>query len=101
MMKEIFIFQENEGYSLRRDNLLAQKNIQKTQSGIESISNWGEKIWDLLTGEIDIVPLSSFPKLKLENGSLKNFHVSFVRHIYKISVIFDFSHTFAKLAVIF
>ena len=29
MMKEIFIFEENEGYSLRRDNLLARKNIQK------------------------------------------------------------------------
>ena len=44
MMKKRIIFQENEGYSLRRDNLLARKKIQKTQYGTESISNWGEKI---------------------------------------------------------
>ena len=87
MMKEIFIFQENESYSLRRDNLLARKNIQKMQYGTESISNWGEKIWDLLTGEINIVLLSSIPKLKLENGSQKNFHAS-LSDIYKTYILF-------------
>ena len=87
MMKEIFIFQENESYSLRRDNLLARKNIQKMQYGTESISNWGEKIWDLLTGEINIVLLSSIPKLKLENSSQKNFHAS-LSDIYKTYILF-------------
>ena len=87
MMKEIFIFQENESYSLRRDNLLARKNIQKMQYGTESISNWGEKIWDLLTGEINIVLLSWIPKLKLENDFQKNFHAS-LSDIYKTYILF-------------
>ena len=74
------------------------------QYGTESISNWGEKIWDMLTGEINIVLLSSIPKLKLENGSQKNFHAS-LSNIYKtyifIFVIFDLSQTIAKLASVF
>ena len=102
MMKEIFIFQENKSYSLRRDNLLARKNIQKMQYGTESISNWGEKIWDLLTGEINIVLLSWIPKLKLENDFQKNFHASlsdiykkyrlysiYIRHLLNLPPYFD------------
>ena len=102
MTKEIFIFEENQGYSLRRDNLLARKNMQKTQYGTESISNWGEKIWDLLTGEINIVLLSWIPKLKLENDFQKNFHASlsdiykkyrlysiYIRHLLNLPPYFD------------
>ena len=36
IMKEIFVFQENETYNLRRGNHLARKNIRTTQYGIES-----------------------------------------------------------------
>ena len=102
MTKEIFIFEENQGYSLRRYNLLARKNMQKTQYGTESISNWGEKIWDLLTGEINIVLLSWIPKLKLENDFQKNFHASlsdiykkyrlysiYIRHLLNLPPYFD------------
>ena len=38
---EIFIFQENETCNLKSGNHLAQKNIQTTQYGTESISNLG------------------------------------------------------------
>ena len=38
--------------NLRRGNLLAQKNIQTTQYGIESVLNLGAKLWYLLPGEI-------------------------------------------------
>ena len=51
-MKEIFVFQENETYSLRSGNHLAQKNIGTTQYGIESVSNSGAKLWNLLPREI-------------------------------------------------
>ena len=33
MMKEIFVFQENENYNLRSGSHLAQNNIRTTQSG--------------------------------------------------------------------
>ena len=50
--KEIFVFQENEIQNLRNGNRLARKNIRITQFRIESVSNLGVKLWDLLPVEI-------------------------------------------------
>ena len=36
IMKEMFVFQENETYNLRSGNHLAQKNIRTTDYGTES-----------------------------------------------------------------
>ena len=44
IMKEIFVFQENETYNLRSGNHLARKNIRTAQYGIESVSNLGTKL---------------------------------------------------------
>ena len=44
IIKEIFVFQENETSNLRCDNHLARKNFRTTQYGIEGISNSGAKI---------------------------------------------------------
>ena len=52
IMKEMFVFQENKTYNLRSGNHLAQKNVQTTQYGIESISNLAAKLWNLLPREI-------------------------------------------------
>ena len=52
IMKEIFVFQENETYNLRSGNHLAQKNIRTTQYGIEIVSNLEAKLWNLLPKEI-------------------------------------------------
>ena len=52
VMKEIFVFQENETYNLRNSNHLARKNIRTIQYGTESISNLGVKLWNLLLREI-------------------------------------------------
>ena len=52
IMKEIFVFQENDTYNLRSGNHLARKNIRTTQYGIESVSSLGAKLWNLLPGEI-------------------------------------------------
>ena len=54
IMKEIFVFQENETYNLRSGNQLARINIQTMQYVIESASNLGAKLWNLLPGEIKI-----------------------------------------------
>ena len=51
IMKEMFVFQENKTYNLRNGNHLARKNIQTTQYGIESGSNLGAKLWNLLPRE--------------------------------------------------
>ena len=51
IMRENFVFQENETYNLRIGNHLTRKNIRTTQYGIESVSNLG-KIWNLLPREI-------------------------------------------------
>ena len=52
IMKEIFVFQESDTYNLRSGNHLARKNIRTTQYGIESVSNLGAKLWNLLPREI-------------------------------------------------
>ena len=52
IIKEIFVFQENETCNLRSRNHLAQKNIRTTQYGVESVSNLGAKLWNLFPGEI-------------------------------------------------
>ena len=44
IMKEIFVFQENETYNLRSGNHLARKNIRTTQYGTENVSNLGAKL---------------------------------------------------------
>ena len=52
IMKEIFVFQENETYSLWRGNHLARKNIRRMQYGIEIVSNLAANLWHLLPWEI-------------------------------------------------
>ena len=51
IMKEIFIFHEPT-YNLRSGNHLTRRNIRTTHYEIETISNLGAKICDLLPGEI-------------------------------------------------
>ena len=57
------------------------------QYEIESDSNLGAKLWNPLPGEIKNSSSSPFSKIKLENGSLKNAHASFVRHIKNVGYI--------------
>ena len=85
--KKAFLFsQENETYNLRSCNHLARKNIETRKYGIESVSNLGAKIWDFFQEKRKIVLPSPFPKIKLENGPLKNVYASFanknkIKHI--------------------
>ena len=44
VMNESFVFQQNETYNLRSGNYSAQKNIQTTQYGNDSISNLGVQL---------------------------------------------------------
>ena len=58
--KEIFVFQENETYNLRSVNHLARKNVWTTQYRIESDSNLGAKLRNLLPREINSCSLIVF-----------------------------------------
>ena len=52
IMKEIFNFYKNPTYNLRSGNHLTRRNIETKHYGIETISNLGAKIWNLLPEEI-------------------------------------------------
>ena len=50
-MKKLFPFTTNE-YNLRHDRLFKTENIRTVHYGIETISYWGPKIWDMLPHHI-------------------------------------------------
>ena len=71
IVREIFVFQENETYNLRSGNHLARKNIQATQYGIGSVSNLGTKLWNLLSREIKISSSLTVFKNKIRKWTSK------------------------------
>ena len=48
IMKEVFIFQENENYNLRSDTHLVNRNIHTARFGTDTIITLGPKIWKLV-----------------------------------------------------
>ena len=52
IMKEVFIFQENENYNLRSGTHLMNRNIHTAHFGTDTITNLGPKIWKLVPDEI-------------------------------------------------
>ena len=66
IMKEVFIFKENEAYSLRSGKHLARRNMRTTQYGTHSVSNLGAKIWELLPEEIKNSPTLFIFKNKIK-----------------------------------
>ena len=52
IMKEVFIFQENENYNLRRGTHLMNRNIHTAHFGTDTITNLGPKIRKLVPNEI-------------------------------------------------
>ena len=89
IMNKIFVFPE-KWYNLRSGNHLARKNIRTTQYGIESVSNLGAKLWNLLSGEIKSSSFLTVFKNKINNGLLKYVDASFVRHIEKCWLYLNF-----------
>ena len=66
IMREILIFHEKPTYNLRSGNHLTRRNIRTTHYGIETISNLGAKIWDLLPEEIKNASSLSVFKTKIK-----------------------------------
>ena len=52
IMKEVFIFQENENYNLRSGTHLMNINTHSAHFGTDTITNLGPKIWKLVPDKI-------------------------------------------------
>ena len=52
IMKEVFIFQENENYNLWSGTHLTNRNIHTAYFGTDTITNFGPKLWKLVPDEI-------------------------------------------------
>ena len=53
IMKDVFIFQENENYNLRSDTNLTNRNIHRAHFGTGTITNLEPKIWKLVETKND------------------------------------------------
>ena len=52
IMKEVFIFQENENCNLRSGTHVMNRNIHTAHFGTDTITNLGPKMWKLVSDEI-------------------------------------------------
>ena len=55
IMKEVFIFQENENYNLRSGTHLTNRNIHTVHFGTDTVTNLVPKIWKLVPDEIKML----------------------------------------------
>ena len=61
IMKEVFVFQENENYDFRSGTHLANSNMHTAHFGTGAITNLGPKLWKFVPDEIKSgSPLSIF-----------------------------------------
>ena len=100
IMKEIFVFLENKIYNLRSGNCLAQKNIRTTQYGIESVSNLGGKLWNLLPRETKNCPSLTVFKIKIRKWTPGKCPCKLCQTYVKLLVIFDFPQTTARITFV-
>ena len=99
-MKEIFVFQENETYNLKSGNHLARKNIRTAKYGIESVSNFEAKLWNLLPRDIKNISSFTVFKNKIRKWTPEKCPCKLCQTYIKMLVIFDFSQTPARLAFV-
>ena len=97
-MKEIFIFHENPTYNLRSGNHITRRNIRTSHHGIETISNLGAKIWDMLPQEIKNASSLSVFKTKINKWDPQKMPMQTLSDIYKkYRLYLTLSNRFAKL----
>ena len=73
IMKEVFIFQENENYNLRSGTHLTNINIHTPHFGTDTITNLGRKIWKLVPDEIKNASLLLVFKSRIKTWTTDNF----------------------------
>ena len=72
IMKEVFVFQENENYDLRSGTHLANRNMHTTHFETDAITNLGPKLLKFVPDEIQSAsPLSVF-KSKIKTWTTDN-----------------------------
>ena len=70
IMKEVFVFQENEKYYLRSGTHLANRNMHTAHFGIDTITNLGPKLCKLILNSVkDFIKVLVFLKsVQIFNG---------------------------------
>ena len=71
-MNEDFNFQENESYNLRSGIHLAMRNMHTANSGTDTVSSLGPKLWKLIPDKIKHAPTLSAFKAKIKSWTIKN-----------------------------
>ena len=66
ILNDVFSFNNSPVYSLRSGDCLNRTNTRTTHYGIESISNIGAKIWNILPNDIKISPSLNIFKRKIK-----------------------------------
>ena len=86
IMKEVFIFQENENYNLRSGTHLPNRNIHTAHSGTDTITNLEPKVWKLVPDKIKNASSYQFLNLGLKHGPLITALVNSAKLLLKILV---------------
>ena len=73
IMKEVFIFQENENYNLRCGTHLTKRNIHTAHFETDTITNLGPKLWKLVPDEIENGSSLSVFKYRIKTWTTDNF----------------------------
>ena len=94
IMKEIFIFQENENYNLRSGTHLMNRNIHTGHFGTDTITNLGPKIWKLVPDEIKNVSSLLVFKSRIKTWTTDNCPCRFCKTFVKD---LDFIEVFPNL----
>ena len=73
IMKEVFIFQENENYNLRCGTHLTKRNTHTVHFETDTITNLGPKLWKLVPDEIENGSSLSVFKYRIKTWTTDNF----------------------------
>ena len=82
MASEIFP-QKDNSYSFRNSTALQGRSIKTVMYGSETISNLGQKRWDILPTELKKLYLLHYSKRKFVNGTQRIVHVVYIKCTYK------------------
>ena len=100
--EEVFIFQENENYSLRSGTHLTNRNIHTAYFGTDTITNLGPKIWKLVPDKIKNASSLLVFKSRIKHGPLITALADSVKLLFNILILlksFQISVSSQKLDV--
>ena len=83
-MHEVFNFQENESYNLRKGIHLASRNMHTAHFSTDTISSSGPNLWKLISDQIKHASILSAFKAKDKSWTISNTHVDNEKYLLNI-----------------